>query len=113
MIDATELQARYTKVEREADAFGRIIGVHRLKLSQHVMLEEMAPSGKGSVTLAAMVCEIDQIPIPFPKTRGELNAILDRLDVEGLDAANTAWKRLAGIVDEDEPKGDVIEEAKK
>lgn len=114
MTPSEELSARYAQIEREADSFGRLIGVHRIRLSQHVKLEELG-EGLGSraqAVLAAMVCEIDQVVITFPKSRGELDAIMDRLDIEGLDAANKAWKRLAGIVDGETPVDDV-EAAKK
>jgi hypothetical protein len=45
--------------------------------------------------VAAAVCEIDGIRIPFPRSRGELDAIYDRLDGEGVAAASVAFARLA------------------
>jgi hypothetical protein len=54
---------------------------------------------------------IDEVRIPFPRNRAELNAIYDRLDREGLAAAGMAAGRLAeGDVDADHAKG--IEAAK-
>ena len=110
--------ARYSTVEREEDAFGRLIGVRRLKPSELAkatgMTEDLGGSEEmperdenGNLTgntitipsrlplqVAAAVCEIDQIKIPFPRNRGELDAIYDRLDKEGMDAASKAFVRL-------------------
>jgi hypothetical protein len=110
---------RYNRIERASDSFGRMIGVRRLKPSQQLRVQEMAPGldGAMSVTaetkdgvqqieiprnspliIAASVCEIDSAPIPFPKNRAELDAVLDRLDNEGLAAAGTA---MAAFIDEE------------
>ncbi len=106
--------ARYNKIEREADKWGRIIGVRQLKLSERSKISGMISDLTGfdevinqttgetmriphSMThyLAAAVCELDQSPIPFARNRAELDAILDRLDNEGIAAATTALVRLS------------------
>lgn len=106
--------ARYNRIEREADDWGRVIGVRRLKPSEQSKVSGLTTDLKGSDEvlnpttgetlhfphsmrhfLAAAVCEIDQSPIPFPRSRGELDAILDRLDNEGLAAATKALVRLS------------------
>jgi hypothetical protein len=110
--------ARYAAVEREADEFGRVIGVRRLKPSEQVKVTSLTADLTGydesdytdpetgetkklkfphriTPLIAAAVCEIDGAKIPFAKTRGELDAMLDRLDAEGLKAAGTAFNRLA------------------
>jgi hypothetical protein len=114
---------RYNRIERAPDKLGRMIGVRRLKPSQQLRIQEMAPGldGAMSVTaetkdglqqieiprnsplvIAASVCEIDSTPIPFPKNRAELDAVLDRLDTEGLEAAG---KALSGFLEEEiDPK---------
>jgi len=51
---------------------------------------------------------IDEARIPFPRTRGELDAVYDRLDVEGLSAAGKAMVRL----NQAEATAEPIEEAK-
>jgi len=51
-------------------------------------------SHRVGLILAAAVCMIDEIRIPFARNRGELDAIYDRLDEEGLNAAARAFKRL-------------------
>lgn len=104
--------ARYQTVEKEADEFGRVIGVRRLKPSEQIRVTEYTSelSGGEEVTgpdgekftfthrmpliVAASVCMIDDAPISFPKSRGELDAIFDRLDNEGITAASTALGRL-------------------
>src|SRR5580693_6510193 len=111
MTPSEERLQRYRQIEREADALGRLIGVHRLTISQQLKIEEMTPALDGWTTLtdkdgadvkiprrslpliAAAVCEMDNNPIPFPRTRGELDAILDRLDSEGIAAASLAFGR--------------------
>ncbi|SHG91768.1 hypothetical protein [Bradyrhizobium erythrophlei] len=104
--------ARYKRVEREADAFGRLIGVRKLKPSEQTKVagytadlsgadEVFTPDGRKvnfphriPLLVAAAVCEIDNLPIPFAKSRAELDAIYDRLDEEGLAAASRAVARL-------------------
>jgi len=104
---------RYRQVEREADAMGRLIGVRRLKPSEQGRLQGMTSdlggqeevensetgeimkvSHKAPYFIAAAVCEIDGVHITFPRHRGELDAIYDRLDIEGISAAATALARL-------------------
>jgi hypothetical protein len=108
--------ARYNTIEREADAWGRVIGVRRLKLSENAKITGMTGDLAGDqetrdlITgemnripraayhfIAAAVCEIDQAPIPFARSRGELDAILDRLDNEGIAAAIRALVRIPDI----------------
>lgn len=110
---------RYAKVEREADDFGRVIGVRRLKPSESARVGAMIADIVGHEDIkyndqetgeekqfqipnrmpfivAASVCEIDSVKIPFSKSRGELDAIYDRLDTEGITAAAKAYGRLVG-----------------
>ena len=115
--------ARYNRIEREADKWGRIIGVRQLKLSERSKISGMIADLTGvdevqntatgemmrvphSLThfLAAAVCEIDQAPIPLPRNRPELDAILDRLDNEGIAAATTALVRLSDAQAATDPK---------
>jgi hypothetical protein len=105
--------ARYSQVEREADAFGRVIGVRRLKPSEQTKVAEFtsAITGYDEVTMpetgikmpishrlplmiAAAVCEIDGVKIPFAKSRSELDSIYDKLDREGLAAASKAFGKF-------------------
>lgn len=114
--------SRYKEIEREVDAFGRIIGVRRLKPSEQTKLDGLSPELSGSnvievdvyddegkptgekkkhyishrapLVLAASVCEIDRVPMPFPRTRAELDATFDMLDNEGIAAASMALAKL-------------------
>lgn len=104
--------ARYRQVEKEADAFGRVIGVRRLKPSEQARLQGMVADVTGfdlaeletgeqipiphkvPIMLAAVVCMIDEVLIPFAKNRAELDAIFDRLDREGIEAAGRGVVRL-------------------
>jgi hypothetical protein len=137
MTPSEEFTARYSKVEREADAFGRLIGVRRLRPSQQTKVNEMTPGLTGDdevavidektgaevlmktprrlqMTVAAAVCEVDSIPIPFARNRGELDAIYDRLDREGMNAAMSCFFKLLPKREEnDEGAGDTTDEAKK
>lgn len=68
-----------------------------------VMVPHRAP-----LVIAASVClihdgEHGEVRIPFPSNRRELDAIFDRLDVEGLEAAAEAAGRLA---DADRSRGE-------
>jgi len=123
--------ARYNQVEKEADALGRLIGVRRLKPSEQTRLAGMTGDITGSeevldqegnkvliphrmpLMLTASVCMIDDVHIPFPRTRGELDAMYDRLDVEGLAAVGRASIRLVATdVVVDGEGGPVVGEAK-
>jgi hypothetical protein len=137
MTPSEEFTARYSKVERQADALGRLIGVRRLRPSQQTKVSEMTPGLSGDddttvldadtgaevvmktprrlqMTVAAAVCEIDNIPIPFARNRGELDAIYDRLDREGMNAAMSCFfKLLPKREEDDEGAGDPKDDAKK
>lgn len=104
--------ARYSEVAKEADELGRVIGVRRLKPSEQTKVagmtaelygydemtnekgEKVQLSHRMPLLLAAAVSMIDDAHIPFPKHRGELDAIFDRLDEEGIRAAGKAWAKL-------------------
>jgi hypothetical protein len=106
--------ARYSTVEKEADKFGRVIGVRRLKPSEQVKVSGFTAELTGSdevlsdtgdkvliphrmpLLIASAVCMIDEARIPFPRSRSELDAIYDRLDSEGIAAAGIALVRLSG-----------------
>lgn len=109
--------ARYSQVEKETDAWGRVIGVRRLKPSEQSRVAAMTSDLSGSdeafddkgekilvprrapLVIVASVCLIHDengpTPIPFPSNRRELDAMFDRLDVEGLEAAAVAAGRLS------------------
>ena len=121
MTKSDEIQARqakYNRIERVTDSLGRTIGVRRLKPSQQIRIQELAPGLEGTTTVvdektgktfdipkssplifAASVAEVDGSPFTFPKTRGELDAVLDMLDDEGLAAVVEALGKLSA--DED------------
>jgi len=109
--------ARYKATEREADLLGRLISVRRLRPSEQAKLtgmtsdltgfdeaevvdEETGETKKLQIPhrvpflVSAAVSEIDGVYIPFPRSRGELDAIYDRLDIEGITAAAKALARL-------------------
>jgi hypothetical protein len=114
--------SRYREIEREADVFGRIIGVRRLKPSEQTKIDGFTPelsghnilefdvfdddgkptgekrkqyiSHRSPMIFAASVCEIDHHPLVFPRSRQELDANYDMLDGEGIAAAAVALARL-------------------
>lgn len=115
-----EIEARhkkYSATQTAADSLGRLISVRRLKPSQQLTIEGLASDLMGSMViidpstgreievprnmplkLAATVVEIDGNPVTFPKTRPELNALLDRLDDEGMGAVAEALSKF-GVPD--------------
>lgn len=114
MSAVAEFAARYSRIEREGDELGRIVGVKRLKPSQQVRIQGMtsdldgdsvsvdAETGKEMrvplrtpCIIAAAVVEIDGRAVTFPKNRAELDSILDALDSPGLEAAAKALARLS------------------
>jgi hypothetical protein len=123
--ESETILARYKAVEKEGDALGRVIGVRRLKPSEQTKISGYCADLTGSDTIegpngeklqmphsmplriAASVCLIDGVHISFAKSRGELDAIYDRLDAEGIEAANAALGRLLST-----DSSDPVEEAK-
>lgn len=103
LAPSEEIKARYDRIERQADKFGRVIGVRRLRPSVqariHGMLADLGQDQEsfGTMALAACVCEIDGAPYTPPKTRAELDAVADMLDGEGLMAAAIALAALQGV----------------
>jgi hypothetical protein len=127
MLTESEVKLqRYKTVEKESDDFGRVLGVRRLRPSEQTKLagmtadltgsdEAIGPDGeKVSVShrlplmIAASVCMIDEIHIEFPRNRGGLDAIYDRLDAEGIAAASRAMVRLSNATAINDP----VDEAK-
>jgi hypothetical protein len=114
--------SRYREIEREADTWGRIIGVRRLKPSEQTRIDGYTPelsghnvlefdvfdddgkptgekrkqyvSHRAPMIFTASVCEVDHVPIVFPRSRQELDANYDMLDGEGIAAAAVALARL-------------------
>lgn len=123
--------AKYNRIEFHPDESGRLIGVKQLKLSEQLKIQEMAPGLEGTtltegddgkmielpktlpLIMAASVRKIDDQDIPFPKDRRSLDAILDRLDTEGLAAAGIALGKFMpkkAAVDGDAGEADADEE---
>jgi hypothetical protein len=137
MTKSEEILARrasLNEIVRVTDVLGRLIGVRRLKPSQQLRIEEFSPSLSGTTTIvvnpetgetaeipkrmplifAASVCEIDQRPLTFPKTRGELDSVLDMLDEEGIAAVANAFGEIIkkAVGDDGDASKDVVEQAK-
>ena len=106
MTPSQEILEKYKRIEKRADALGRVIGVGFLRMSQKIKVSEMTPGLEGETevktpdgntiaiprraysVIAASVREIqepngDKGIISFPRNRGELDAIVDRLDEQG------------------------------
>lgn len=124
-----ERQKAYNKVERVVDDYDRSIGVKRLRPSQQLLIQEMAPGLEGNtpvqddetgetfqmprispLILAASVCEMDGATITFPRNRAELNSILDALDGVGLRAVAEGLAKLTA--EAAGPQGAGVEAAK-
>lgn len=112
-LESETRATRYSEVIKKADKVGRVIGVRRLKPSEQTKLTGMTAELTGydemtnpdtqqmvriphrmPLMVVASVCLINDDPIPFPRNRGELDAVYDRLDVEGLEAASEGVKEL-------------------
>ena len=79
------------------DARGRSIGVRKLKVLERINMLKLIGSGNSdnllyvsSVTPAFLVTRIDEDHIGKPTTQLQLDALLQRLDDDGLEAV-TGW----------------------
>ena len=111
-----EILARYRKTELETDAFGRAITVRKLRPSEQVALMRMADTEMSgpinAMTVAASVSRIDDGVYTFARAIGELYAVMDALDDEGLTAATRAYVRLNGAKTEDGAPADTAQAGK-
>jgi len=108
-----KIRERYAKTEVVVDALGRKIRVRKLDGAQRLTVREWTDSNREDVILhlilGASVQAIDDIPIPFPKSRDVLNGTLRTLDDEGIMAVADAYQRFNDNKTEEEK----VEEAKK
>ncbi|WP_298286588.1 hypothetical protein [Acidocella sp.] len=79
------------------DRRGRRIELRRIGVVEQLRLfkclgPELAENRAyfGLARLAAMVSAIDDVPVPFPVSEAGLEAILERLDEDGVEAVGTA-----------------------
>lgn len=88
------------EVAYEVDAKGRRIGVRRVNALALYRLTKVlgeTASNQASLNLAlsvASVVEINGDPVAFPATEAQVEALMARLDFEGMAAATTALKKL-------------------
>ena len=93
-------------VAYESDARGRRIGVRRidaLKLYRLTKVLGATATNQSALNLAmsaASVVEIDGEPVGFPASEMQVEALMSRLDFEGLAAATAALRQLDGSPDE-------------
>ncbi len=79
------------------DALGRTLTVHRLTALDRLRLFKAVPAHLaynerylGEAGLAFAVTAIDGIPIPQPTNDPQIEAVIDRLGNEGIDAIGAA-----------------------
>jgi hypothetical protein len=93
-----EIRDRYKATITKVDKFGRAIKVGRLTMSQETRAAELAESF-ASIEMMRTICSLRQIDddmIPFPRDRAQLDAIMDRLDREGVTAIREAMAEMVG-----------------
>ena len=88
------------------DPVGRALAVRRLNaLDKLRMLEVVGPENSrneaflGIATVACHVTAIDGDPVAFPRTRGQLDALVQRLDDHGIAAVASALAERFGITE--------------
>lgn len=94
-------------VQSLVDELGRVIVVRQLEPDEADRIVEYTAGINGyeqyregriphrlPFMIAASVRMINEENIPFPRNRGELDAIYDRLDIKGLVAATAAYAKL-------------------
>lgn len=83
------------------DIRGRMITVRRLNLLDYYRLSKILGETAGNeqamnlATLTCAVTEIDSEPVFFPNSEREIQALMQRIDFDGLGAVTDALKMLA------------------
>jgi hypothetical protein len=77
-------------------------------LAQFRLIEAVGESAKNEVYMGMVlplvfVSAIDGLPVPFPSTKAQLEALINRLDHDGIDAVMTAVNEMFG---EQNPEAD-------
>jgi hypothetical protein len=89
-------RAQYDRIEREADALGRIIGVKRLKPSQQIKVEEMAPGLSGTSDFkneaGEMVAVSRRAPLMLAASVREIDSVPVRLTRSSIDLIPKVWR---------------------
>ena len=100
-------KAAKTKTVISADGLTLVVRrlgpLQRMKLADVVgPMSAQNPAYIGTAAIAASIVSIDGEPIPFPANKRELEAIVQRLDDDGISAAGDALAELNNIThDED------------
>lgn len=88
-------------IEYEVDKRGRRIGVKKLTYIQIHRLKKIVGAETAAnipaftdVVVACSVAEIDGDPVPWPGTNLQIEALITRIDLDGLAAINEAFERL-------------------
>lgn len=106
------------------DERGRVLTVKKLSSLKKLKLQELIgasaagiPSYMGTAVAACSVIRIDGQDVPWPATKLQFEAIVDRLDEEGIVAATVALADLMGVEVDEEGNltmgGRIISAAKK
>ncbi len=93
-----------TKTKTVVDSLGRSITVRKFSALTRMKFAELVGAAAASnaqylgvAALAAAVIEIDGDRVAFPTSKRELEALVQRLDDEGIEAIGPALAELAGI----------------
>ena len=101
-----EIRAKYAKTEKVVDKYGRIITIRLLTISQRTDIRKWAGTDDAAVQapmlFSASVCAINDLPYTFPKTEGELKAVMDMLDDDGMLSIARAYQKLVPDTTEEE-----------
>lgn len=109
MKDKTETPSQVVaakEFESAMDSKGRLITVKRLDaLNFYRLTKVMGALSNNSATmematLASSVTKIDATPVAPPSTEREIEALINRLDFEGIAAAGEALGKLVAKDDE-------------
>lgn len=103
-----QMKADPNRVEYETDGLGRKIGVKKLSFLDTFRITRVLGEDASNQTayaqalLVASVVEIDGEPVRSPSSLAQLEAIMLRLDMEGVSAAATASRRFMPAPDSGE-----------
>ena len=103
-------------IQTVTDARGRVLSLRKIGPLQRTRLFKiMGPDNSrnvpllGTYMMAVSVSAIDDTPEPFPTSDAQIEALISRLDDDGLSGVAEGWKKNGWVTTDEEGNPDTIQ----